>query len=134
MDALHDGEYPRDIQWLAAALARKGLLVSLKANPGTHKDGLDSVTLGNPEDFTSLARGVGSRSRLDAVCARQFSVWRTIGLDVPLVVSPAAQLLPAHLKKKWWKKVPYPLGMQPTLLRHRPVAHLFSDAERPAAP
>ena len=31
------------------------------------------------------------------------------------------------------EEIPYLLRMQPTLLRHRPVAHLFSEAERPAA-
>ena len=134
MDALHDGGYPRDIRWLAGALARQGLSVSLVANPGTHEDGLDSVTLADPEDFASLARGADVVHIWMLFVPGQFSVWRTIGSNVPLVVSPAAQLLPAHLKKRWWKKIPYLLGMQPTLLRHRPVAHLFSEAERPAAP
>jgi glycosyltransferase involved in cell wall biosynthesis len=132
MDALHDGGYPRDIRWLAGALARQGLSVSLAANPGTHEDGLDSVTLADPEDFASLARGADVVHIWMLFVPGQFSVWRTIGSDVRLVVSPAAQLLPAHLRRRWWKKIPYLLGMQPTLLRHRPVAHLFSEAERPA--
>jgi hypothetical protein len=134
MDALHEGGYPRDIRWLAGALARQGLSVSLAANPGTHEDGLDSVTLANPGDFASLARGADVVHIWMLFVPGQFSVWRTIGSDVPLVVSPAAQLLRAHLKKKWWKKIPYLLGMQPTLLRHRPVAHLFSEVELPSAP
>jgi glycosyltransferase involved in cell wall biosynthesis len=96
-------------------------------------DGLDSVTLASPEDFESLARGADLAHVWMLFVPGQFSVWRTIGSDVPLVVSPGAQLLPAHLKRRWWKKIPYLLVMQPTLLRHRPVAHLFSEAERPGA-
>lgn len=132
-DALQGGGYPRDIRWLAGALSRRGLDVSLVAHPGLHTDGLESVDRIDPRYFPSRI------SRMDVIhvwmlfVPHQFGSWRRFQDTVPIVVSPAAHLLPAHLKRKWWKKYPFLLRMQPAFLRSHPVAHLFSEAERPGA-
>jgi glycosyltransferase involved in cell wall biosynthesis len=133
LDALQGGGYPRDIRWLAGALARRGLSVSLVAKPGPFRDGLDSVGLVSPRHFGIRARDADVVHVWTLFVPGQLRLWRKLSKDVPLVVSPAAHLMTAHLKRRWWKKLPYLAVMQPTFHRLRPVAHLFSDREKAGA-
>jgi glycosyltransferase involved in cell wall biosynthesis len=133
LDALQGGGYPKDIRWLAGALARRGLSVSLAAKPGPYRDGLDSVGLVSPSDFGVRAREADVVHVWMLFVPGQLRFWRKLSAEVPLVVSPGGHLMTAHLKRRWWKKLPFLAVMQPTLSRLRPVAHLFSDRERTGA-
>ena len=133
LDALQGGGYPRDIRWLAGALARRGLSVSLAAKPGPYRDGLESVGLVSPSQFGIRAREADVVHVWMLFVPGQPRFWRKLSAEVPLVVSPGAHLMTAHLKRRWWKKLPYLSAMQPTFQRLRPMAHLFSDRERTGA-
>jgi glycosyltransferase involved in cell wall biosynthesis len=133
LDALQGGGYPKDIRWLAGALARRGLSVSLAAKPGPYRDGLDSVGLVSPSHFEIRAREADVAHVWMLFVPGQPRFWRKLSAEVPLVVSPAGHLMTAHLKRRSWKKLPYLSAMQPTFQRLRPVAHLFSNRERTGA-
>ena len=130
LDALQGGGYPRDIRWLAGALARQGVDISVVARPGRFRDGLDSVAVVDPMHLGSLARVSDVLHVWMLFVPGQFRLWRR--LHVPsLVVSPAAHLMDDHLRDKWWKKYPYIVSIAPWLRQQAPVAHLFGEAERP---
>ena len=133
LDALQGGGYPRDVRWLSGALQRQGVEVTLIANPGPREDGLDSTTVMRIDELDSIARQVDVLHVWFLFVPGQLHRWRTIRVEAPLVVTPGAQLLPHHLRRRWWKKMPYLMSMQPTLLRRRPAAHLFSEIERRSA-
>lgn len=132
LDALRPGGYPRDVRWLASALARKGHEVSLIVRSGRETDGLEGVEVVAPRRFASL------RSSLDVIHSwglfvpMQMAVdlmERKRGREVSTVISPLAQLMPLHIGRSPWKKIPYLALLRPTLKRWKQVAHFFSEEE-----
>jgi glycosyltransferase involved in cell wall biosynthesis len=127
-DGLQEGGYPRDIRGLVDGLQRGGTNAALVAVPGQHSDGL-------PTDAVLMARQAQSVN---------WDVIHHFGLFIPsqwrvtfrlrgraLVVSPAAQLMGWHLRRRAWKKLPYAYALKLALQRRRPVVHVFSDRELP---
>ena len=55
LDALAGGGYPRDVRWLAGALADTETSVRLVADKGSNVDGLGSATVLSPDEFRSSA-------------------------------------------------------------------------------
>jgi len=132
LDALRSGGYPRDVRWLGSALARQGHEVSLVARTGREDDGLEGVEIIPPRGFPSHCRNI------DLVHSWGLFVPAQVALETlarkrrpvaPAVVSPLAQLMPLHLGRSLWKKVPYLTLLRPTLRGSGPVVHFFSEEE-----
>lgn len=132
LDALRSGGYPRDVRWLASEFSDLGHEVVLIAREGKETDGLRGVGVVRPERFRSLY------STVDLVHTWGLFLPAQIGVEwvsrrktriVPTVVSPLAQLMPLHLGRSVWKKVPYLALLRPALRGVKPVAHFFSEEE-----
>jgi glycosyltransferase involved in cell wall biosynthesis len=132
LDALRSGGYPRDVRWLASEFARLGHEVTLIAREGKETDGLQDVGVVRPERFRSLYPNVDLVHSWGLFLPAQIGVeWlsRRKGGSVPTIVSPLAQLMPLHLGRSVWKKVPYLALLRPALRGVRHVAHFFSEEE-----
>ena len=125
-DALGGGGYPRDVRWLASALASCGVAVTLFTGAGSFTEGLtDSVRI---EPLEKLSRA-------------EVDVYHFFGIFIPdqlwmlrnvlgkrVVVSPMGHLMPYHLRRKVLKKKLYLQAIKP-LLRRVKWFHVFSDQE-----
>jgi len=128
-DALGGGGYPRDVRWLASALANLGAHVILLCQEPAD----EAVTEG-------LSRDVCIES-FDNIRNIKADIYHVFGifmpgqlwqvrqvLDRPLVVSPMGHLMPFHLKRNPFKKVAYLQIVKPLLKRVR-WFHVFSGVE-----
>jgi glycosyltransferase involved in cell wall biosynthesis len=129
LDALKAGGYPRDARWLAGALENAGVSVCVVSRPGPHRDGLGLATVASPRDFPAIAREADLVHVWGFLRPEQFLMCRPFWSTGRFVVSPLGQLMWPHIKRKWWKKAPYLIAMQPLLRKRRHVAHFFSEAE-----
>jgi glycosyltransferase involved in cell wall biosynthesis len=132
LDALRSGGYPRDIRWLASEFVELGHEVTIIAREGTETDGLRDVGIVRPERFRA------HHPRVDLLHSWGLFLPAQIGVEwlsrrkrgnVPTIVSPLAQLMPLHLGRSLWKKVPYLALLRPALRGVRHVAHFFSEEE-----
>ena len=105
--------------------------MSLVARPGTARDGLDSTKLVSPTDFYSVASEADLVHVWAVFLPEQHRLCRGLWDTKPFVISPIAHLMTPHLRRRWWKKLPYLMSLRPTV--RNKVAHLFSAAERPGA-
>lgn len=133
LDALRSGGYPRDVRWLASEFGDLGHEVVLIAREGKETDGLRDVGVVRPERFRSLYPKVDLVHSWGLFLPAQIGVeWvgrRKAGAVVPTIVSPLAQLMPLHLGRSVWKKVPYLALLRPALRGVNHVAHFFSEEE-----
>ena len=129
LDALEAGGYPRDARWLAGALDDAGVSVRVVSRPGLHRDGLGQATVVSPSDFASIAHESDVIHLWGFFLPDQFLMCRKLWGTGRFVISPLGHLMWPHIKRKWWKKTPYLIAMQPLLRKRRHVAHFFSDAE-----
>ena len=132
-DVLARGGYPRDVRWLAGALSRAGV----------------DVTIFGHLDFSSgtdgLHEAISIRSwRSLPLYSKQFDLIHIFGLfsmihpllaiacelkGVPLIISPFAQLLPLHMAvKRRKKKLFISTAWKPWIRRHS-TFHVFSQLE-----
>lgn len=127
--ALGSGGYPRDVRWLATALANHSVHVTLFCQGPAG----DPVTEG-------LSKDVRIES-LDSIGNADADVYHVFGillpgqlwllrrlLNKPVVVSPMGHLMPFHLKRKAFKKTLYLQVVKPLLKRVR-WFHIFSPVE-----
>lgn len=127
--ALAAGGYPRDVRWLAGALRSCGIRADVISDPGPHADGLGDARVVPLEELRRVSAGYDVLHLWGLFLPRQvFAVARHV--RSPLVISPIAHLMPKHIRRKWFKKLPYLAVVMPLLRRHRPLVHLFSNAER----
>jgi glycosyltransferase involved in cell wall biosynthesis len=129
LDALMAGGYPRDARWLAGALESAGVSVRVVSRPGPHRDGLGQATVVAPGDFSSIAHESDVIHLWGFFLPDQFLMCRKLWGTGRFVVSPLGHLMWPHIRRKWWKKAPYLIAMQPLLRKRRHVVHFFSDAE-----
>jgi glycosyltransferase involved in cell wall biosynthesis len=129
LDALEAGGYPRDARWLAGALQGAGISVHVVSRPGPHRDGLGAAAVVPPCEFLSVAHDVDVIHLWGFFLPDQFRMCRKLWRTGRFVVSPLGHLMSSHIRRKWWKKTPYLVAMQPLLRAQRHVAHFFSDAE-----
>ena len=131
LDALQDGGYPRDVRWLAGALVESGLSVRVVARPGHARDGLGSATVIEPDDLGALADDLDLVHVWTYLMSEQLRLFRRSWRSRPYVISPAGHLMAPHLRRRWWKKVPYVYGLAPlfAMSKGRHFAHFFSAAE-----
>lgn len=132
LDALRSGGYPRDVRWLASEFSRLGHEVILIAREGQETDGLQGVEVVRPERFAALHGNVDLVHSWGLFVPAQIGVeWfsRRKSKGVPTIVSPLAQLMPLHLGRSVWKKVPYLALLRPALRNVNHVAHFFSEEE-----
>ena len=132
-DILAGGGYPRDIRWLAGALQRRGVNVTVFGcqRPLNNEDGLNSAVAVHTQ--RSLLRDC---ARLDLVhvfgffCLSHPILAMACTLHgAPLVISPMAHLLPFHMATKRWKKESFfRLAWLPWLGNVR-AFHVFSELE-----
>jgi glycosyltransferase involved in cell wall biosynthesis len=132
LDALQGGGYPRDVRWLAGGLASAGVAVKLIARPGPHRDGLGTAITVDPPEFHSVARAADILHLWGIFSPAQFRLSRWLRPRARYVITPAAHLMQPHLRRRWWKKLPYIAAMQPVLATSPHVAHFFSETERAA--
>lgn len=128
-DALGGGGYPRDVRWLASALANLDTHVTLFCQEPAD----EAVTEGLSRDVC-----IDSFDNIRSVKADIYHVfgifmpgqlWRVRQvLDRPLVVSPMGHLMPFHLKRKGFKKAVYLHVVKP-LLKRVHWFHVFSGVE-----
>lgn len=132
-DVLREGGYPRDVRWLAGALAKQGIEVNLfYSGGGDNIDGLE----GNV-DLSHIRTFYKSRPVFDIV--------HVFGLFIPvhslvslkslrvsetrLVVSPLAQLMPHCIRAKRLKKEIFLKIVCYPWLQHVHGFHVFSTIE-----
>jgi glycosyltransferase involved in cell wall biosynthesis len=129
VDALGNGGYPRDVRWLAGHLAELGVAVTLAADRGPRTDGLEGVEIVRPDELRSLASTLDILHIWGIFLPRQFWISRGLATKARFVISPMGHLIGPHIRRRWWKKVPYLLAMRPLLAGWDTAAHLFSQAE-----
>lgn len=129
LDALGEGGYPRDIRHLAQTLADRGVSVSLVTRSESQGNVLDGVTLVPAGNARDLLPDLDILHMWGVFMPRQFWIGRRAFRNVSVVISPMGHLISAHIRRHWWKKVPYLAVLGPLLAALRPAAHLFSDAE-----
>jgi glycosyltransferase involved in cell wall biosynthesis len=132
--ALGPGGYPRDVRWLAGALAIHGHQVSLVTRQGDDTDGLadHDVEVVSPATFAEGHLDVDivhSWGLLLPSQIRAASSARAKGRKILGVISPLAQLMPFHRDRSAWKKVPYLHAVRPMLRKIGTAAHFFSSEE-----
>ena len=132
-DVFAPGGYPRDVRWLAGALSRAGVDVTIFGH-------LDS-----PSETDGLHEAINIRSwRSLPLCSKQFDLIHVLGLfsmlhpllaiacelrGVPLIISPFAQLLPLHMAvKRRKKKLFISIAWMPWIGRNS-TFHVFSQLE-----
>jgi glycosyltransferase involved in cell wall biosynthesis len=133
IDALQDGGYPRDVRWLAGQLADLGLGVSLVAGEGPCRDGLNQVDVVGPSNVHALVPSLDILHIWGVFSPQQLWIAQRLTQVATHVISPVAHLMGAHIRRRWWKKVPYLLAVRPILHRFRAAAHLFSQVESEGA-
>lgn len=129
LDALAGGGYPKDVRWLAGALADTGTVVEVVTNDGPHRDGLGAAVAVGPGRFRSTSDEYDVVHLWGIFSPEQFFLCRRRWGKHRFVITPAGHLMTSHLRRRWWKKLPYLVAMQPILVRNRHVAHFFSEAE-----
>ena len=127
-DALQPGGYPRDVRWLSGALAGQGLDVHLIARQGASLDGLGTAQPVPFEDGRQVVEDADIIHLVGLLIPEQFRFLPT-GDRGRLVISPLAQLMPEHLRRGRWKKLPYLAYVRARLRGHGPGYHLFSEQE-----
>jgi glycosyltransferase involved in cell wall biosynthesis len=130
---LGPGGYPRDVRWLAGALARHGHRVLVAAGPGPERDGLGDAEVVSPRAFESVSAELDVLHVWGVFLPAQLALARRCRGGSALVVSPIAHLMEHHMRRRQWKKVPYMLVLGRAIARRRPTVHLFSAAERSGA-
>ncbi|GIW47801.1 MAG: hypothetical protein KatS3mg078_1678 [Deltaproteobacteria bacterium] len=127
-DALGHGGYPRDVRWLASALATKGVKVTLFCHRKNKENAEGLLNVVEVRPFHDL-------SSADADVFHVFGILiphhlLAIGrlLRKPVVVSPMGHLMSYHLRRKALKKALYLKVVRPLLKRVR-WFHVFSDLE-----
>jgi len=129
-DALGGGGYPRDVRWLATALANHGLDVTLFCGSleeeRRNMDGLtDVVRIENIENIISANADVYHVFGIFIVS----QVWQLYRLlRGATIVSPMGHLMPFHLRRKAVKKAIYLKIIKPVLKKVR-WFHVFSSVE-----
>ncbi len=128
-DAMREGGYPRDIRWLASALAAYGVSVTLFSKVGKDRwiiEGLTSSVHIEPLQWLD-------RSEVDLyhffgifIPSQLWTLRKVLGKRV--VVSPMGHLMPYHLRRKALKKKLYLKTIRP-LLRKIRWFHAFSREE-----
>lgn len=127
-DALRHGGYPRDVRWLAGALAARGVSVTVVAQPGQEYDGLGEGVRILPFGRDASDRWDVAHHAFGLFIPGQFAVSSSLRART-LVVSPGAHAMPLHLRRRWWKKLPYLIGIRSRLRTRQWACHVFSTAE-----
>lgn len=126
-DGLGTGGYPRDIRWLATALASYGISVTLFAGSGSVTEGLtNSVRI---EPLENVGRVQVDLYHFFGIFIPEqlWMIRRVLGMSV--VVSPMGHLMPYHVRQKMLKKWMYLQAVKP-LLRRVKWFHVFADNEQ----
>lgn len=124
-DVLRGGGYPRDVRWLASALASHGVSVTLFAGAGWNTEGLAGVRVEPLEHLGRLELDV--YHIFGIFIPRHLWILRKI-LGKAIVVSPLGQLMAYHLERKATRKSLY-LRLVKPLLRRVEWFHVFSGRE-----
>ena len=93
LDALAGGGYPRDVRWLAGALADTETSVRLVADKGSNVDGLGSATVLSPDEFRSSAHEFDVVHLWGMFAPSAFLLCRGRWRSGRFVITPAAQLV-----------------------------------------
>jgi glycosyltransferase involved in cell wall biosynthesis len=132
-DALGNGGYPRDVRWLATALAASGAEVLLLSRG--FREEVGSVE-GLGPDVAVLPMGAARELAMDVM--HVFGVfifdhlkWIRVLSDKPLVISGMGHLMAHHLARKAWRKRVALAVSRPVLRRVR-WWHAFSQVEEMA--
>jgi glycosyltransferase involved in cell wall biosynthesis len=128
LDALKDGGYPRDIRWLAGALARRCETIWVVASDGDVTDGLGDAIAINPRDAVRLRPDVAHS--MGMLVPAQLFLHRALRARAN-VISPLGHLMDEHLARGR-KKTTYLRAIR-LLLPRRLSVHLFSEQERAGA-
>jgi glycosyltransferase involved in cell wall biosynthesis len=132
-DALKGGGYPRDVRALARSLAAGGVRVALLAEMEDAEKGVDESVAG-VEIFDWCEResafGWGDIAHFWGLFVlTQVLSSRSLPRKTVAVVSPLAQLAPAHLAHHGWKKKPYIRALRTWLPRSIDGAHVLDPIE-----
>jgi glycosyltransferase involved in cell wall biosynthesis len=130
LDALRSGGYPRDVRWLAGALAERCDNVWMIADEGNEIDGLGSARPIRPQDVRKIDAKIDVSHSFGIFLPRQLLLQRRLRSFVN-VVSPLGQLMESHVSRRAWKKHPYLLAARPVLMSANLTIHVFSEAEKP---
>jgi glycosyltransferase involved in cell wall biosynthesis len=131
VDAFAPGGYPRDVRWLADALLRRGVEVTILGRAGPCRDGAERVrSIEEQPAWPEAVReadlvhafGVSDTNQLKAMRA-------VIDGASKIVVSPLAHFMTEHVRVRPWKKVPTYKVLGKMLERRRAGAHFFSALE-----
>jgi glycosyltransferase involved in cell wall biosynthesis len=132
-DVLQGGGYPRDVRWLAGALQRNGVEVTLFGRNTSHQskdglvDGIELVPMRKLRDFCSsfdLIHIFGIFLLNHPLAAR-----RCLAKSVPLVVSPMVHLMPRQLEVNRIKKYAFLRVAWTELFKRVSAFHVFSEIE-----
>lgn len=132
-DVLEEGGYPRDVRWLAGALQRNGVEVTLFGRNISRKteDGLvDGI------EFVPMRKLRDGCSSLDLIhifgvfiLNHPLAAVRSLAKSVPVVVSPMAHLMPSQLAVNRLKKYAFLKLAWAQLFKQISAFHVFSEIE-----
>jgi len=132
-DVLQGGGYPRDVRWLAGALQRSGVEVTLFGRNISHqnKDGLvDGIEL---VPMRKLREGCSSLDLIHIfgifLLNNPLAAIHCLAKSVPLVVSPMAHLMPSQLAVNRLKKYVFLKLAWTQLFKRISAFHVFSEIE-----
>ena len=132
-DVLQGGGYPRDVRWLAGALQRSGVEVTLFGRNTSHqnKDGLvDGIEL---VPMRKLRDGCSSLDLIHIfgifLLNHPVAAIRCLARSLPLVVSPMAHLMPSQLAVNRSKKYVFLKLAWTQLFKQVSAFHVFSEIE-----
>ena|GEM_PF-2533349 len=132
-DVLQGGGYPRDVRWLAGALQRSGVEVTLFGRNTSHqnKDGLvDGIEL---VPMRKLRDGCSSLDLIHIfgifLLNHPVAAIRCLARSLPLVVSPMAHLMPSQLAVNRSKKYIFLKLAWTQLFKQVSAFHVFSEIE-----
>jgi len=132
-DVLEGGGYPRDVRWLAGALQRSGVEVTLFGRNTSHqnKDGLvDGIEL---LPLRKLRDGCSSLDLIHIfgifLLNHPLAAIRCLAKSVPLVVSPMVHLMPNQLAVNRLKKYVFLKLAWTNLFKQVSAFHVFSEIE-----
>jgi len=130
LHALGRGGYPRDVRWLASALANYGLAVTLFCRePQERKCSMEGlVETVCIEDIDSLVRSDADIYHVLGIFI-PMQLWKLrYLLNKPVVVSPMGHLMPFHLQRRAVKKAIF-LKIAKPILKRVSWYHVFSSIE-----
>lgn len=125
------GGYPRDVRWLAGALAELGVDVTLMSHGGPERDGLSDVSVEvEPARWGAVAEAADVMHGFGISHGPQIRATLGFARRTRSVVSPLAHLMHEHVRVKAWKKRPTYWAVGRMLERRGVVAHFYSTTEK----